>query len=126
MSRVWFWLALTWTFVCGTQGQWTFGPDFFRGMSQLQTNLNRMTMHKATLGELAEQRCQVKMNAEMARAQEEIPFGESGRVFVTSDGGLGYAYNSTDGYMTLYSLSQGSPPHGYMYHSGPFGTSYRS
>ncbi|KAH3811591.1 uncharacterized protein LOC127833741 [Dreissena polymorpha] len=126
MSRVCLWLALTSTLVCGTQGQWPLGPNFFHGMSQLQTNLNRMTMQLATLAELTEQRRQVKINAELARAQEGVPFGDSGRVFVTSDGGLGYTYNSTDGSVTLYALSPGSPPHGYMFHSGPSGNSYSS
>ncbi|XP_052215128.1 uncharacterized protein LOC127833740 isoform X2 [Dreissena polymorpha] len=126
MSRVCLWLALTSTLVCGSQGQWPLGPDFYRSMNQLQSNLNRMSVRLATMGELAEQRRQVKINTEMARAQEGVPFGELGRVFLTSDGGLGYAYNSTDGSTTMYALCPGSPPHGYMFHSGPFGTSYRS
>ncbi|KAH3811641.1 hypothetical protein DPMN_140053 [Dreissena polymorpha] len=59
-------------------------------MSQILTNFNRMKMQLATPGELAEQRRQVKINNEMARAHEVVPFGDSERMFVASDGGLGY------------------------------------
>ncbi|KAH3807209.1 hypothetical protein DPMN_135544 [Dreissena polymorpha] len=63
-------------------------------MSQLQTNLNRMSMQMVALGELAEQRRQVKMNTEIALAQEGVSFEDSWRVFITSDGGMGYLYNA--------------------------------
>ncbi|KAH3807208.1 hypothetical protein DPMN_135543 [Dreissena polymorpha] len=111
MPRVCLLLALACAFVRGTQGQWPLGSTFYRTMSEL----NQSTVyHKISLN-TQERKAYIKID--IARAQEGILFGE-GRVFVNSDGGLGYLYNFTDGSMMLYSLSPGSPPYGYMFHSG--------
>ncbi|XP_045189395.1 uncharacterized protein LOC123546846 [Mercenaria mercenaria] len=136
-------------------GQWPLGPEFYRGMDQLNRNLNDMTVRLESMGEriarenAARQASGISvsqgsvyvsngngvymtgtgglvMQDDIRRAQNGIPFGNGGTVFITASGGLGYAYNSSDGSFTMYSLGNDSPPRGYMYHVGPHRTSFRN
>lgn len=69
---------------------------------------------------------QAKLAEDLRRSNEGMTFGNDGKVFMTTDGGLGYTYNSSDGSVTMYSIRPGSPPKGYMYHIGPYGYRYTS
>ncbi|XP_045189397.2 uncharacterized protein LOC123546847 [Mercenaria mercenaria] len=107
-------------------GQWPLGPGFYRSMNQMTRNLNNMASDLRIMGERIARERDAKLADDMRRAQQGVPFENGGTVFITASGGLGYAYNSSDGSFTLYSLGHGSPPRGYMYHVGPYGTSYQN
>ncbi|XP_060580711.1 uncharacterized protein LOC132737438 isoform X2 [Ruditapes philippinarum] len=107
-------------------GQWPLGPGFYRGMNQLTTNLNNMSIRLQEMGNRMAREREAKVADDMRRAQEGVTFGNGGKIFITANGGLGYAYNSSDGSFTVYNIDIGSPPRGYMYHAGPHGTSFRS
>ncbi|WAR28480.1 hypothetical protein MAR_014184 [Mya arenaria] len=113
--------------VCGfavhtTLAQWPLGPDFFNNMNAMVTNMNTMGSNLQVMGDSIRINGQAMVEDDKVRAAEGVAFA-GGRVFYSANGGLGYAYNSSDGAYTQYSMDGGSPPHGYMYHTGPSGTS---
>ena len=68
------------------------GPDFYRGMNQLTTNLNNMAINLQEMGNRMTRKRQARVADDLRRAQDGVPFGNGGKVFVTANGGLGYTY----------------------------------
>ncbi|XP_052784051.1 uncharacterized protein MAL13P1.336-like [Mya arenaria] len=93
--------------------------------TNLENNLNTMNTNlEMNLNNMAS-RLQAMVEDDKARAANGVAFA-GGLVFNSGNGGLGYAYNSSDGSYTQYAMDGGSPPHGYMYHTWQFGTSIRT
>ncbi|XP_060580712.1 uncharacterized protein LOC132737439 [Ruditapes philippinarum] len=114
-------------FVARSNGQWPLGASFFNSMNRMASNMNAMATNLQIQGQQMALNRQQSIEADMLRSWEGAPFMTGGSVFITADGGLGYAYNSTDGSFTMYSLKSGSPPSGYMYHiNAQGGTSFNS
>lgn len=113
-------------FLSLVSSQWPLGPGFYAGMNRMMNNLNQMSVNLQAMGERLAREREAKFADDLRRSQEGVPFGDSGKVFITADGGLGYTYNSSDGSVTMYSISTTNPPSGYMYHVGPSGVRYNN
>lgn len=54
--------------------------------------MNSMSVRLRARGETIAREREAKFAEDLRRSQEGVQFGNNGKVFMTSDGGLGYTY----------------------------------
>jgi hypothetical protein len=68
------------------------GASFFNSMNRMASNMNAMATNLQIQGQQMALNRQQSIEADMLRSWEGAPFMTGGSVFITADGGLGYAY----------------------------------
>ncbi|KAL4231388.1 hypothetical protein ACF0H5_008967 [Mactra antiquata] len=110
-------LIVTVTCIVLVSGQWPLPQSFFDSMRQMTTNMQTMSQNFQLMGQMMAARREAAFAENFLLAQNGLDYG-NGKIFVPTTGGLGYAYNSSDGSYTMYVIEASNPPRGFMYHTG--------
>ncbi|KAL4231387.1 hypothetical protein ACF0H5_008966 [Mactra antiquata] len=114
-------IVITFVFMPNIHGQWPLPQSFYDNMNRMRTNLETMGNNLRRQAQREAVRREAIYNENVILANNGTDFNGYGKIFVSTDGRLGYAYNSSDGSYTMYIIGTSSPPSGFMYHIGPNG-----